>query len=182
MTEAPEAKAPTHRRRFIAGGAVALAIIAGGAGIAAAQSPSKPSGSSITSHHDEGDKPDAAFKSSVTSPEQPETAEQETKREASETASLAKLAKVTPEQARDAALKAVPGTVVDEDGAKLPQLENQDGNVVYEVTIKAAHGKTETGVIIDAGNGKVLAQKTEQAEAHESHEVDHAEVPATPAK
>lgn len=194
MTETPENKAPARGHRFIAGGAVALAVLAGGVGIAAAQTSSKPAGPSVTAqassksgdsgaadHKDAGDKPDATFKSSVTSPEQPDTAEnqnetpaQETQREATETASLAKLAKVTPEQARDAALTAVPGTIVYEDGAKLPQVSNADGNVVYEITVKSADGKTETEVTIDAGNAKVLAQQAEQAE------VGHAEVHTTP--
>lgn len=177
MTETQENKVPARRRHLITGGAVALAMLAGGAGIAAAQGTPKPPGSSSssnsTAHHDEGDKADTTFKSSVTSPEQPEAAEnesetpaQETQREAAETASLAKLAKVTSEQARDVALRAVPGTIVYEDGAKLPQVSNDDGNVVYEVTIKSANGKTETELIIDAGNAKVLATEVGQAEAH----------------
>ena len=215
MTETQENKVPTRYRRFIAGGAVALAVLAGGVGIAAAQSSPKPSGPGVTApgvtapqdtgnqdtgnqdtgnhdtgnhdtgnhdtgnhdtgNHDNGDKPDTAIKSSVTSPEQPETAgqenetpAQETAREAAETASLAKLAKVTPEQARDAALKAVPGTIVYEDGATLPQLSNDNGNVVYEITINSADGKTQTKISVDAGNAKVLATEVDAPEAHEA--------------
>ena len=190
MTETQETKAPRRHRRFIAGGAIALVALTGGVGIAAAQSPPKPSGPGVTApgvtgnrdkggqdtgNHDSGDKPDAAIKSSVTSPEQPdtaaqenETAAQETAREAAETASLAKLAKVTPEQARDVALMTSPGTIVHEDGATLPQVSNEDGNVVYEITINSANGKTQTELTIDAGNAKVLATKADLPEAHET--------------
>ena len=205
MTETQETNAPRRHRHFIAGGAMALAALAGGVGIAAAQSPPKPSvpgvtapgvtapgvsapgdteshdtgnhdnGKNETGNHDNGDKPDVTIKSSVTSPEQPDSAAQEnqtpaqeTAREAAETASLAKLAKVTPEQARDVALMTAPGTIVYEDGATLPQVSNDNGNVVYEVTINSADGKTQTKITVDAGNAKVLATEVDHAEAHQA--------------
>lgn len=66
--------------------------------------------------------------------------------DAEESAQYLKLAKITLDQARAAALAAVPGTVTS------IQLEDKDGYLVYEVEI----GNQE--VIIDAGTGKVLYQ------------------------
>lgn len=183
MNENTKTQVPNKRRRLIAGGAVALAVLAGGAGVAAAQGFPKPGGSHGTTqqgshdteHHDVGDKPDVTIKSSVTFKSQSEAAEpanetpaQETAREAAETATLAKVAKVTPTQARDAALKVAPGTIVYEDGAKLPQVSNEDGNVVYDITVRSADRKTETEITVDAGNAKILAQQVDHAEAHEA--------------
>ncbi|MDQ1466534.1 MAG: hypothetical protein QOH10_949, partial [Actinomycetota bacterium] len=65
-------------------------------------------------------------------------------------AALPALAKITPDQAKQAALAAVPGTVTK------VALENENGSVVYGVEI-SANGTTTDGKI-DAGNGKVLAQ------------------------
>ena len=62
---------------------------------------------------------------------------------------LQKLAKITLEDAVRAAQGAAPGTVI-ESG-----IENEDGNVVYTVEMRS--GKSTTEVIVDAGNGKVLA-------------------------
>ena len=59
-----------------------------------------------------------------------------------------KLARITAEQARTAALASVPGT------ATSVELENEDGNLVYGVSVKTATG--ERDVKVDAGNGKVL--------------------------
>ncbi|MHB0886633.1 MAG: PepSY domain-containing protein [Bacillota bacterium] len=73
--------------------------------------------------------------------------------EAAEAASLQGMAKITPEQAKAAALAAVPGTVL---GASL---DNENGNVVYSVEVKAADGVHE--LKIDAGNGTVLAQDSQ---------------------
>ena len=58
------------------------------------------------------------------------------------------LARITADQARSAALASVPGT------ATGVELENEDGNLVYGVTVKTASG--EKDVKVDAGNGKVL--------------------------
>ncbi len=66
--------------------------------------------------------------------------------DAQESAQYLKLAKITLDQARAAALAAVPGTVTS------IKLDEEDGYLVYEVEI----GTQE--VIIDAGNGKVLYQ------------------------
>jgi uncharacterized membrane protein YkoI len=74
--------------------------------------------------------------------------EAEDRAEGAESERLKSLARITPEQARDAALAQVPGTV------KKVELENEDGNVVYGVEIKTARG--ESDVKVDAGDGRVL--------------------------
>jgi uncharacterized membrane protein YkoI len=68
--------------------------------------------------------------------------------EQAEAAQYQKLARITAAQARSAALASVPGT------ATAAELENEDGNLVYGVTVKTASG--EKDVKVDAGNGKVL--------------------------
>jgi uncharacterized membrane protein YkoI len=74
--------------------------------------------------------------------------EAEDRSEGAEGERLKSLARITPEQACDAALAQVPGTV------KKVELENEDGNVVYGVEIKTAKG--ESDVKVDAGDGRVL--------------------------
>lgn len=69
-------------------------------------------------------------------------------KEQAEAAQYQKLARITADQARTAALASVPGT------AQSVELENEDGNLVYGVSIKTASG--ERDVKVDAGNGKVL--------------------------
>src|SRR5260370_40328394 len=71
-------------------------------------------------------------------------------------AALQKLAKVTLEQAIQIAQSAVPGTAVE--GA----LEDEDQNLVY--TVEMSNGSSTSDVIIDAGNGKVLAVQAEGAD------------------
>ncbi|KUK07969.1 MAG: Peptidase propeptide and YPEB domain protein [Caldanaerobacter subterraneus] len=70
--------------------------------------------------------------------------------EAQESAQLSSLTKITPDEAKAAALKVVPGTV------EKVSLDNENGYLVYSVEIK-----TNSGVIdvkVDAGNGAVLDQ------------------------
>ncbi len=74
--------------------------------------------------------------------------------EGAESSSLQSLAKINAEDAKAAALKAVPGT------ATKVSLDNENGNVVYSVEVQAAKGITD--VKVDAGNGKVLAQDSGQ--------------------
>ncbi len=74
--------------------------------------------------------------------------------EAAESSSLQSLAKITPAQARASALQAVPGKVIK------VSLDNENGNVVYSVEVQTAKGLVD--VKVDAGNGKVLAQDSEQ--------------------
>ena len=76
--------------------------------------------------------------------------------DATEAAALAKLATVTSDQASQAALATVPGTVIK------VELDDENGSIVYSVEIR-----TDAGVVdvkVDAGNGKVLAQEADSAE------------------
>ncbi|SNX53287.1 PepSY domain-containing protein [Thermoanaerobacterium sp. RBIITD] len=70
--------------------------------------------------------------------------------EANESAKLKSLAKITEIQAKDAALKAVTGTV------NKIELDNENGNLVYSVDIKTNKGSVD--VKVDAGSGMVLSQ------------------------
>ncbi|MEY2566951.1 MAG: hypothetical protein QOE35_1480 [Actinomycetota bacterium] len=134
----------SRTRSVIVTAAAALGVVAGAAGIAAAgTSHSAPATATA-----ESDAKDPSYTSSVTAPEAKDgTSEQD------ETAALQSKATVTADQAKAAALAAVPGT------AATPQLENENGNVVWGVEVTDAAGKV-TDVKVDAGNGKVLAQDT----------------------
>lgn len=72
--------------------------------------------------------------------------------EQQEAAKLQPLAKITAQQAQQAAQTSVGGQ------ATKVELENEDGNLVYEVKI----GQQE--VIVDAGNGRVLYSENENQE------------------
>lgn len=167
MTE-PTAHKPqkTRRRGMIAGAVVGLALAGGGLSIAASAQSAPSTKASADQQHEAGEQPEATYKSSITSPEMPEKEEatdaEEAAQDQAEATALAKLATVTPAQAADAATKAVPGR------AATPELENEDGNVVYDVTVTSTDGKTQTDVIVDAGNAKVLAQEVEND--HEDHD------------
>src|SRR3981081_97137 len=60
--------------------------------------------------------------------------------EQAEAAQYQKLARITADQARSAALASVPGT------ATSVELENEDGNLVYGVTVKVAGGEKDVKV------------------------------------
>ncbi|EYB68581.1 peptidase [Deinococcus phoenicis] len=90
-----------------------------------------------------------AYKSSIQLPAEQQGTELP---DAQEEAQLRALARITPQQASQAAQAAVPGTV----GSV--KLEDENGNLVYEVVI----GKT--GVVVDAGNGRVLHQEAADSE------------------
>ena len=62
--------------------------------------------------------------------------------------------KVDRASAEEAALSAVPGEV------KETELESEGGSAVYEVEILGKDGKLQE-VTVDASNGKVLGQETE---------------------
>jgi uncharacterized membrane protein YkoI len=69
--------------------------------------------------------------------------------DAAEDVAMQKVAKISLEQAQQIAQKVAPK-------AKLlsSELDNEDGNVVYEVEFD--EGGLERTVVVDAGNGKVL--------------------------
>lgn len=64
-------------------------------------------------------------------------------------ADLHALAKITLEEAREIALKAVPGAVVRD-----IELEEEDGYLVWDVDMR--HEGREVELLIDAGDGSVL--------------------------
>lgn len=146
---------------------IAAGLGLGAAGLASAVStPSAPptpgpSNSNESNAGEDHENPDV--KGSIQVPEQ-EGAETD-ESEAAEAAALQAAATITPDQAKQAALAAVPGT------AGEVELDNENGSVVYSVEITA--NGTTTDVTVDAGNGKVLAQETE----NDDNEKDEAETP-----
>lgn len=68
---------------------------------------------------------------------------------------LRQAATISAEEAATAATEAVPGSSVLENS-----LDEEDGFVVYEVEVRSAEG-TVTEVVVDAGNGSVLAREVE---------------------
>ncbi len=74
----------------------------------------------------------------------------------------AALAKISDAQARQAAVAAVPGTVL------RAEIENENGCAVYGVEIKSADGKIHD-VKVDAGSGAVVHQEL-AAKAGDEHE------------
>jgi len=108
---------------------------------------------------DDGER-DPVLNSSVQVPEH------EDADDAAESAALQSAAKVTPEQAKQAALAAVPGRVTE------VELENEGGSVVYSVEITTPGTTTEVEVEVDAGNAKVLAQETDHADGEQADASD----------
>ncbi len=93
--------------------------------------------------------------------------------EASESAALQGLAKISQADAETSALTKVQGTVVKID------LENENGYLVYAVSIKDAQGKTNE-VKIDAGNGSVLTVEASDSAEEEGLEKKGEEVSKGP--
>lgn len=171
MTEHPTPR--SGRRRGLLAGATLAALLAGGGVSVAAAAQGAPKQAPTTQQNDgqesgraPGETPDASYTSSTTAREAPDGKEgseaNEATQEQAEASALAKLATVTPVQATEAATKAVPGKAAE------PELHNEDGNVVYEVTVTSVDGKTQTDVVIDAGNATVLAQESE--DGHEGND------------
>ena len=103
------------------------------------------------------------YTSSVTievTPEGPEGSDadkaddSEDKADTAEQAKLEKVAKIDADAASKAATDKVPGTV-DE-----VEPDEEDGNVVYEVDVTAKDG-TQSEVLVDATNGKILAEQAD---------------------
>ena len=67
---------------------------------------------------------------------------------------LAKRATISREEAVRIAQTAAKGKVIE------AAVENEDGNLVYNVEVK--NGEETKGVIVDAGNGKVLAVNADE--------------------
>jgi uncharacterized membrane protein YkoI len=128
------------RKRLIVGAAVAILVLGGGGAAIAAQQAQEENikGGTITAPAGSGEENEAA---------ENEAAENEGK-------GLEGLARIDRAAAEKAALGAVPGEV------RETELENESGFVVYEVEVAGKDGNFHE-VVVDAGNGKVLAQETE---------------------
>lgn len=170
--------ATTHKfRKVIYSSLFGLGLTAGGVTLASAatnqQKPpttvetpdaaAKPEGVDVGAKSDDQHDADEVpnYTSSVTvpvTPDAPEGAEgseaDEAKADKAELAKLEKVAKIDAKAAPKAATDKVPGT------AAKPELDEEHGNVVYEVDVTAKDG-TVTEVIVDAGNGRVLAQQAD---------------------
>ena len=163
------------KRKLAAAGLLTAVLIGGGASIAAASdNDSAPAATSSAVGQQEPDgeindgpdggpgseqeDQDPAYTGSVAAPAETEQADgqESSGSEDQEQASLQALATLTPQQAEQAALVAVPGTVAETD------LDNENGWVVYSVEVDGADG-TVTEVVIDAGNGDVLAHQAQDA-------------------
>lgn len=153
----------TKRRALLIGLPVAAAILVGGAGAAYAADNSggatpAPSGSTSSEQSDSGQHetadPKPSYTSSVTT-----TATESNGNEAAADLALTKLAKIDVAAAAQAGAQAVSGGSVT--GV---ELKNEGGNVVYAVEVVTQTEQTE--VIVDAGNGSVLAQTVEQADSN----------------
>jgi len=148
----------TRRSRGMLLGVGLLAIaVASVAGIALARSSNEPSTVAQVSSSTTATTPPAEEAGDAT-PEKPSSVTVPASQAASESAdegpALQGLAKITADQAKAAAIAAVPGT------ATKVELENKDGSVVYAVEVTGADGKV-TDFRIDAGNGAVLSRETE---------------------
>jgi hypothetical protein len=86
-----------------------------------------------------------------------------TENDQAEAAALQAAATISPDQAKQAALAAVPGT------AGKVELESENGNVVYGVEVTA--NGTTTDVKVDAGNGSVLAKDADQNEGDQRRRI-----------
>ncbi len=166
---------PTSRtKRLLFSGAAALGVAAGAAGLAGAATGGQSTSAQAPAQAEADATHDPSYTSSVTAPEAAETTS-----DADEAKALESLATITADQARDAALAAVPGT------AGAIELDNDNGNVVWSVEVTKADG-TITDVKVDAGDGKVLAQETddgkESGDANESNEAPEANEPAGASK
>lgn len=69
-------------------------------------------------------------------------------------ADFTRYAKIDRTQAETAAIAAVPGEVI------RAKLDDEDGHLVWQVDVRTGQGLTE--VMVDAGNGKVLAAEAEE--------------------
>lgn len=164
-----------NTRRAITTSAIALGVLAGSAGIAAAvSSQGSTAQEAPTTGTTEDEVPDPMPSGSIQAPDV------EGQSEAEESAALESLATISADDAAQAALVANPGATVN--GV---ELENEDGSVVYEVDVADSAGTT-LEVKIDAGNGAVLTQESgdeaegpedEADEADEGHEDEADEGP-----
>ena len=129
-----------RRKLVIGGAAVILTLGAGGVAIAAQQGEEFIKGGSIAAPAGSGEENEAA-----------EHEANENEANEAEGQNLEGLSRIDRSAAEKAALDAVPGEV------REVELESESGFVVYEVEVAANDG-TMHEVVVDAGNGKVLAR------------------------
>jgi uncharacterized membrane protein YkoI len=131
------------RKRLIVGAAVAVLVLGGGGAAIAAQQAQEENikGGTITAPAGGGEENEAV---------ENDAGENEGK-------GLEGFARIDRAAAEKAALGVVPGEV------KESELENENGFVVYEVEVAGKDGELHE-VVVDAGNGKVLAQEVEGSE------------------
>lgn len=142
----------TKRQLIIA--AVCTAALLGGGGIAAAATTAGQAGAPPATYSSSAPAPTPsgsdsedtppAYHSSVT------TQATDSGSEAAQALALSKLATITLPDAAKAAGAAVPGGTVIE-----IELDNEAGNVVYTADVVTSDGESE--VVVDAGNGDILA-------------------------
>jgi hypothetical protein len=139
------------RRKLIVSAAAAVLALGGGGAAVAAQQGALP-----------GQEEDPNITGTVSAPGGNEGAEGHENEAATENEAqdneaggqLEGLARIDRAAAEKAALGAVPGEV------KETELENENGFVVYGVEIQGKDGRLHE-VVVDAGNGKILAQELE---------------------
>lgn len=145
-----------RKRNVAVAGAVAAAVLAGGASMAAASgSTPSPSGQEVDAPSYTGSVKAPAEATNAKDSEGNESDASSAKDDAAEAAALAPLAKVAKTAAVDAATAAVPGT------AGTVSLDNENGSVVWSVEVTRSNGSV-VDVKVDAGNAKVLAQDSGQ--------------------
>jgi uncharacterized membrane protein YkoI len=76
---------------------------------------------------------------------------------------LAKQARISPADAEKAALAAIEGNAADKTVGE-NELEVENDSLVYQVDVKVSGQPGLWEVVVDAGNGKVLAREHEGAE------------------
>lgn len=158
----------------------AIAAALAGLGITGAAAPQNDKGPPDAPSSDQQQEEPAYTGSVPAPPDGPDGQSESKDNEAAEAQALEGPATVSPDEARDAALAAVPGT------AGKVELDNENGFVVYSVEVTGADG-TVADVKVDAGNGQVLAQdpgeqsesgdESESGEPGEANEAPGAEEP-----
>lgn len=157
-------KRDKHRNKVIVAALATTAALGGGVGVAAAaggpSAPAPPSTSGSAAEQDEGtEEQEPALNGSV------QTEEVAGENEQQEQERLSSQATISQDEAKKAALEAVPGTV----GSA--ELGDENGSLIWEVDITKADGSS-VEVKVDAGNGKVLAQEADDQESGEQDEQD----------
>lgn len=180
-------RSPSKTKRSILAALAAIGVTAGGAGLASAATGqsipphTQPVGAStatsdVSGAGDQadttgGDSNTPSYHSSVTIPATSGSADARDN-ETADAATLAPLAKVTPAEAVSAATATVPGS------ANTPQLEDENGNVVYGIVVTTADGR-KVDVKVDAGTGTVVHQESDNESGNHDESNDKGTESAT---